>query len=45
MLQQLWSYFEATGDVGIYLSFKAYESTYQNKEEILVSRVKTNEVG
>ena len=45
MLQQLWRYFESTGDITMYLGFKEYESAYKNKFEILENTINTDEVG
>ena len=33
MLQELWRYFEKTGDITMYLGFKEYESLYNNSIE------------
>jgi hypothetical protein len=45
MLHQLWSYFETTGDITMYLSFKEYENEYNNKLKIPKDPINTNEVG
>ncbi|WP_083258516.1 YqzL family protein [Cellulosilyticum sp. I15G10I2] len=45
MLQQLWNYFETTGDITLYLGFKEYEAACNNKAEILEDRLNTNEIG
>ncbi len=45
MLQQLWNYFEATGDISMYLGFKEYETEYNNKVQISDDAINTNEAG
>jgi len=45
MLQQLWRCFETTGDITTYLTFKEYESAYNNKFQTPMDAINTNEVG
>ena len=34
MLQEFWSYFVSTGDIGMYLNYKAYEKASQSPSGI-----------
>lgn len=45
MLQQLWRYFETTGDITMYLGFKDYENEYNDKRQVLQGLMNTDEVG
>lgn len=34
MLQEFWNYFTTTGDIGMYLNYKAYEEISQNPSSV-----------
>lgn len=45
MLQEFWSYFEITGDIGMYLGFKAYEQDFNSRKGNLTLPEGQSEVG